>query len=100
MTSVTSSVGVFVPPAPKTAYALDDSVWAWLGFPFGSSVLMPPVAWLRTNSPIVAMNQPAKTGQRWRELHIAMRTVAGSRPDEKDACGWDMAGDSPGAGAR
>ena len=41
-TIVTSSVGVLLPPAPKTAYALADSVWAWFGLPFGSSALMPP----------------------------------------------------------
>ena len=78
-TIVTSSVGVVSPPALKTAYALADSVWAWFGLPFGSSALMPPIARLRTNRPIVARNQPANTGQRWRELHIATRTVAGSR---------------------
>ena len=56
-----------------------DSVWAWLGFPLGSSALMPPPRMLSTNSPIVPTNQIANTGQRWRELHIATRTVAGSR---------------------
>src|SRR6188472_4147096 len=40
---------------------------------------MPPPTRLRTNSPIVPTNQTAATGQRWRELHIAIRTVAGSR---------------------
>ena len=58
-TIVTSSVGVLFPPASNTAYALADSVWAWFGLPFGSSALMPPIARLNTNRPIVAMNQPA-----------------------------------------
>jgi hypothetical protein len=44
MTSVTSSVGVVVPPSPKTAYAFADSVWAWFGLPLGSSALIPPIA--------------------------------------------------------
>ena len=60
----TSSVGVDSPPAPKTAYALADSVWAWFGLPFGSSALIPPIAMLRMNTLIVKMNQPANTGQR------------------------------------
>ena len=84
-TIVTSSVGVLFPPAPKTVYALADSVCASFGLPFGSSALMPPIDWLRTNRPMVAMNQPAKTGQRWRALHIAIRTVAGSRDRLGDA---------------
>ena len=29
---------------------------------------------------MVATNHSAATGQRWRALHIATRTVAGSRP--------------------
>ena len=32
-------------------------------------------------SPIVATNHRAATGHRWRALHIATRTVAGSRPE-------------------
>ena len=81
MTIVTSSDGVALPPTSKTAYALADSVCAWFGLPLGSSARIPPMAWLTMNSPIIAMNQPAKTGQRWRALHIATRTVAGSRLD-------------------
>ena len=40
---------------------------------------MPPVSALRTNTAMVPMNHAAATGHRWRELHIATRTVAGSR---------------------
>src|SRR3954452_516308 len=79
MTIETSSVGAFVPPDWNAAYAFADSVWAWLGLPLGSSALIPPPGWLRKKSPIVPMNQSANTGHRWREHHMATRTVAGSR---------------------
>src|SRR6478736_4684938 len=94
MTSVRSSVGVLDPPASNTALALADSVVAWFGLPFGSSVLMPPIATLNTNRPMVAMNHPANTGQRWRELHIATRTVAGSWLPGRFAETADMVTDS------
>src|SRR5215203_32586 len=79
MTREMSSEGVFVPPVWNAAYAFADSVCAWFGLPFASSDLMPPPGRLTRNRPIVPMNQRATTGHRWREHHIATRTVAGSR---------------------
>jgi hypothetical protein len=43
---------------------------------------------LAPNKPIVAVNQRATTAQRWRALHIAMRTVAGARTS--DVSGWSV----------
>ena len=43
------------------------------------------------NSPIVPTNHSAATGHRWRALHIATRTVVGSRPvwPVGGSVGWD-----------
>ena len=38
---------------------------------------MPPIAMLDPNRPIVNTNHAATTGQRWRALHVATRTVNG-----------------------
>jgi hypothetical protein len=77
-TSSTSSDGVPVPPWSKTARAFADSVCAWSGLPLASSARIPPMSALRTNTAMVPRNHAAATGHRWRELHIATRTVAGS----------------------
>ncbi len=80
-TMLMSSDGVPEPAPSKAANPLDDSVCAAFGLPFGSSVLIPPVNWLSMKSPIVPRNQSPATGQRWRELHMATRTVPGSPPE-------------------
>ena len=40
-------------------------------------VFVPPIATLVANRPMVNTNQSTNTGQRWRALQVAMRTVAG-----------------------
>src|SRR6478735_5639260 len=79
-TTMTCSNGSFVPPALKTSYALLASICFSFGFAFASEALIPPIEMLITRSPTVATNHSAATGHRCRALHIAMRTVAGSRP--------------------
>jgi hypothetical protein len=61
--------------------------------------LIPPIDWLATNNPIVAMNHTTITGQRWRALHMATRTVAGSRLAGRFAVSADMVTGLLGSGA-
>ena len=81
MTTRNCSFGSFSPPALKTCRASANSTLSSFGPPLISAALIPPIAMLATMSPIVATNHKAATGHRCRALHIAMRTVAGSRPD-------------------
>ena len=78
-TTKRSNGGSDVPPAPKTSYAFWASTVSSFGFPLASRLRIPPIWSLSTKMPIVTTNQRTITGQRWRALHIAIRTVAGSR---------------------
>ena len=72
------------------ARSLFETAWA---------ELMPPAARLPANSPIVATNHRTNTGQRWRALQSATRTVhgtptgrgsAGDSGEAGDAGGWSV----------
>ena len=53
-------------------------------------VFVPPIARLAANRPIVKANQRPKTGQRWRALHVATRTVRGLPVRPAPFCGFIM----------
>ena len=86
MTRTNSSWGVPPPEALNVLSATPNSVVspdacvAWI-------VLVPPIATLVANRPMVNTNQSTKTGQRWRALHVETRTVTGlpERPESLDA---------------
>ncbi len=79
-TTTVSDGGSVVPLALKTSYASLASIFCWFGPPLASAELIPPMARLTRKRPIVAANHRPTTGKRWRALHIAIRTVSGSRP--------------------
>ena len=76
MTRTNSSCGVPPPDALNVVSAMPDSVVppeAWVPW----MVFVPPIATLVANRPMVKTNQSTKTGQRWRALQVATRTVSG-----------------------
>ena len=52
-------------------------------------VFVPPIATLVANRPMVKTNQSTKTGQRWRALQVATRTVSGL-PERPVSLGADI----------
>ena len=68
-----------VPDALKTSYARPDSYVGALSSETAFSASVPPAARLMRKIPIVATNHRARTGQRWRALKVATRTVQGGR---------------------
>ena len=82
-------------PAPKTSYARADSKRDdWL-LETAAAESVPPAARLTAKIPNVNTNHNAKTGQRWRALHPATRTVHGGRAGVRLGVGSDTAGSLP-----